>query len=39
LRAEAEQSFDFQLEPATAPKVPNGGKKPPKKDPDIGAFD
>ncbi|MFT3707530.1 MAG: serine/threonine-protein kinase [Archangium sp.] len=39
LRAEAEQSFEFQLDAASAPKVPNGGKKPPKKDPDIGAFD
>ncbi|MBL8915526.1 MAG: serine/threonine protein kinase [Archangium sp.] len=39
LRAESDQSFDFQLEAAGQPKSPGGGKKPPKKDPDIGAFD
>lgn len=38
LRAEGDQSFDFQLETANQPKQ-GGGKKPPKKDPDIGAFD
>lgn len=40
LRSEADQSFDFQLESAAAPKPSGGGKKPPpKKGPDIGAFD
>ena len=39
LRSEADQSFDFQLESASAPKPPPGKKPPPKKGPDIGAFD
>ncbi len=39
LRSEADQAFDFQLEPL-APKNLGGSKKPPlKKDPEIGAFD
>ncbi|MFO0596938.1 MAG: serine/threonine-protein kinase [Myxococcaceae bacterium] len=43
LRAESEQTFEFQLE-ASAPKGQGGGpgtgkKPPPKKNPDIGAFD
>jgi len=40
LRSEADQTFDFQLEAAAAPKTGGSGKKPPpRKDPDIGAFD
>ncbi len=39
LRSEADQSFDFQLESASSPKPPAGKKPPPKKGPDIGAFD
>jgi serine/threonine-protein kinase len=39
LRSEADQSFDFPLEPAPASKPPPGKKPPPKKGPDIGAFD
>ncbi|MDP1829681.1 MAG: serine/threonine-protein kinase [Archangium sp.] len=39
LRSEADQSFDFQLEPAPSSKPPPGKKPPPKKGPDIGAFD
>lgn len=39
LRSEADQSFDFQLEAAAAPKPSPGKKPPPKKGPDIGAFD
>lgn len=38
LRAESEQAFDFQLDPVVAKPLP-GKKPPPKKDPDIGAFD
>ena len=42
LRSEADQSFDFPLEPL-APRNPGGtgvGKKPPpKKDPEMGAFE
>lgn len=42
VRAEADQTFEFQLEalPKTvAPTSPGTKKPPPKKDPDIGAFD
>lgn len=39
LRAEAEQSFEFKLEPNAAGRPPTGPKKDPKKDPEIGAFD
>lgn len=39
LRAEAEQSFEFKLDPNPAVRPPTGTKKDPKKDPDIGAFD
>ena len=39
LRSEADQSFDFQLEPAPSSKLPPGKKPPVKKGPDIGAFD
>ncbi len=39
LRSEADQSFDFQLEAASAPKPPTGKKTPLKKGPDMGAFD
>ena len=39
LRSEADQAFDFQLEPAPSSKPPAGKKPPPKKGPDIGAFD
>ncbi len=39
LRSEADQSFDFQLEAANAPKPSPGKKTLPKKGPDIGAFD
>ena len=39
LRSEADQSFDFQLEAASSPKPIPGKKTPPKKGPDIGAFD
>lgn len=39
LRSEADQAFDFQLESAASPKPFGGKKPPPKKGPDIGAFD
>lgn len=38
LRAEADQTFDFSLDAAST-KTPPVRKPPPKKDPDIGAFD
>lgn len=39
LRSEADQSFDFALEPARSKPVDGSKKPPPKKDPEIGAFD
>ncbi|MFZ5441720.1 MAG: protein kinase domain-containing protein [Myxococcota bacterium] len=41
IRPEADQTFDFQLEalPKATPTVGGGKKPPPKKDPDIGAFE
>lgn len=39
LRSEADQAFDFPLESASPPKPLPGKKPPPKKGPDIGAFD
>ena len=40
LRSEADQAFEFQLEPLPKAKPSDGSKKaPPKKDPEIGAFD
>ncbi|PZR17600.1 MAG: protein kinase [Archangium gephyra] len=39
LRAEGEQTFEFNLEPRASPAVPGKKPTPVKKDPDIGAFD
>jgi hypothetical protein len=37
VRSEADQSFDFPLEPARSKPVDGSKKPPPKKDPEIGA--
>jgi serine/threonine-protein kinase len=39
LRSEADQTFDFNLEPARSKPVDGSKKPPPKKDPEMGAFD
>ncbi|MGV3623269.1 MAG: protein kinase domain-containing protein [Archangium sp.] len=39
LRAEGDQTFEFNLEPKAASPVPGKKQTPVKKDPDIGAFD
>lgn len=39
LRAESDQTFEFNLEPKAAPAGPGKKPTPVKKDPDIGAFD